>query len=145
MGEAQQDSERVTSFKGGSESVDASEERQLLLTINKRGKIVRVEKIEKSGANEELDEEKWTKLVGGEEVEEIESGLEEAFEMGVASALGEEYEGDESGEDEDDEERALRRLLIRGLLRRPVQQRILQRLLVSRLLRRRALKRRKHS
>jgi hypothetical protein len=135
MAEAQKDSERVASFKGG------SEEEQVVVTINARmGRIVKVEKIDKAGAHEELEQEEWTKLVGENEVEEVEDALEEAFEMGVAAALGEEYEGDDS--DESDEERSMRRLLIRGLLRSPVQRRILQRLIVSRLLRRRVLQRR---
>jgi len=141
MAEPQKDSERVASFKGGTESVGASEEEQVVVTINARmGKIVKVERIDKAGAHEELEEKEWAKLVGDNEVEEIEAALEEAFERGVAAVLGEEYEEEDSYEG--DEERAVRRLLIRGLLRRPVQRRILQRLLVSRLLRRRVLKRR---
>src|SRR5262245_20841864 len=134
MAEAQKESERkgVASFKGGA---DASEEEQVVVTINApMGKIVRVEKIDKAGKRQELAEDEWAKLVGDDEVEEIEAALEEAFETGVAAVLGEEYENNE--EYEDDEEKALRRLLIGGLLRRrPVQRRILQRLLVTRLLR----------
>jgi hypothetical protein len=143
MAEAQKDSERkgVASFKGGAEAAGASEEEQVVVTINApMGKIVRLEKIDKAGKRQELEEEEWAKLVGDDEVEEIEAALEEAFEAGVAAALGEEYEDDEAVEDE--EEKALRRFLIAGLLRRRrVQRRILQRLMVSRLLRRRFAKR----
>jgi hypothetical protein len=142
MAEAHKESERkgVATFKGA-EAVGASEEEQVVVTINAQtGKIVRVEKIDKSAKHQELAEEEWAKLVGADEVEEIENALEEAFEAGVAAVFGEEYEDDEAYED--DEERELRRLLIGGLLRRrPVQRRILQRLLVSRLLRRPSLKR----
>src|SRR5262245_34444893 len=116
MAETQKESERkgVTSFKAGTEAVSAEEE--LLVTINPAmGRIVKVEKADKSGKRQELAAEEWAKLVGEDEVDEIETALEEAFEAGVAGVLGEEYEVDEEG-DEDDEERALRRVLIGRLL-----------------------------
>jgi hypothetical protein len=138
MAEAHKESERkgVASFKGGAEAVGASEQEQVVVTINApMGKIVSVEKIDKAGKRHEVAEEEWAQLVGDDEVEDIEVALEEAFEAGIAAVLGEEYEDDEAYED--DEERALRRFLIRGLMRRrPIQRRILQRVLVSRLLRR---------
>ena len=139
MAEAQKESERkgVASFKSGAEAVGASEEEQLVVTINAPiGKVVKVEKIDKGGKRHELAENEWAKLVDDDELEEIEAALEEAFEAGIAAVLGEEFEDDEANED--DEDRDLRRLLIAGLLRRrPVQRRILQRLVVSHLLRRR--------
>ena len=134
MAETQRDSERkgVASFKAGSESAGAAEEeQQVLVTINS-GRIVKVEKIDKSGKRQELAEEDLTKLAGEDELEEIESSLEESFEAGVAVALGEEYDVDEA--DEDEEEKSVRRLLLGGLLRRKVRQRILQRMVVGRLL-----------
>jgi hypothetical protein len=139
MTEAQKDSERkgVASFKGGSEAAGASEQEQVVVTINaSMGKVVRVEKIDKAGKSQELPEKEWAKLVGDDEVEEIEAALDEAFEAGVAAALREEYEDDDEAY-EDDEETALRRLLVGELQRRrPVQRRILQRLLMKRVLRR---------
>src|SRR5215471_13288858 len=136
MAEAQKDSERtgVANFKGGSEAARVSEQEQVVVTINaSMGKVVRVEKIDKAGERQELPEEEWAKLVGDDEVEEIEAALEEAFEAGVAAALSEEYEDEDY---EDDEETALRRLLVGELQRRrPVQRRILQRLLMKRVLR----------
>jgi hypothetical protein len=134
MAETQRDSERkgVASFKAGSESAGAAEEeQQVVVTINS-GRIVKVEKIDKSGKRQELAEEDLTKLAGEDELEEIESSLEESFEAGVAVALGEEYDVDEA--DEDEEEKSVRRLLLGGLLRRKVRQRILQRMVVGRLL-----------
>src|SRR5262245_47448531 len=107
MAEAQKDSERkgVASFKGGAEAVGASEEEQVMVTINTpMGRIVKVERIDKAGKRQELAEEDWAKLVGEDEVEEIEAVLEEAFETGVAAVLGEEYDDDEAYED--DEEKA---------------------------------------
>ena len=137
MGEPQRESERkgVTSFKAGAEAVGTAEEEQLSVTINPTmGRIVKVEKVDKAGKRQELAEEEWAKLVGEDEVEEIEGAIEEAFEAGVAGVLGEEYEDDEGYED--DEEKAIRRFLIGKLLRRSIRRRILQRLLLSRLLRR---------
>jgi hypothetical protein len=142
MAEAQKDSERkgVASFKGA-EAAESSEEEQVLVTIKSpMGKIVRVEKIDKAGKRHELEQEEWAKLVGEDELDEIEDALERAFEAGVAAMLGEEYEEDEAPEN--GEERAVRRLLIGGLLRRRrVHRRILHHLLVSRLIHRRIMKR----
>jgi hypothetical protein len=135
MGEPQRDSERkgVASFKSGHESVPADEE-QVMMTINPTmGRLVRVVKIDKAGKHEEITEEDWSKLVGKDEVDEIESALEEAFEAGVAAGLGEEYEEDQTYEDAED--RDIRQILIGGLLRRSIRRRILQRLVMSRLLR----------
>ena len=134
MAETQRDSERkgVASFKAGSESTGAAdEEQQVLVTIN-AGRVVKVEKVDKSGKRQELAEEDLAKLAAEDELEEIESSLEESFEAGVAVALGEEYDADEA--DEDEEEKSVRRLLLGGLLRRKVRQRILQRMVVGRLL-----------
>jgi|SRR6185369_15406365 len=137
MAETHKESERkgVASFKGGSEP----EQEQLVVTINAlTGKILSVEKLDKAGKRQEVDEEEWTTLVG-DEAEDIEVALEEAFEAGIAAVLGEKVEDDEA---EDDEERTLRRFLIGRLLhRRSVQRRILQRVLATRLLRRQFLER----
>jgi hypothetical protein len=136
MAESQRDSERkgVTSFKSGSESVGGASEEQVMVTIQgPRGRIVKVERVDKSGKRQDLVEEEWTRLVGRDEVEEIEAALEEAFEAGVAAVLGEEYEDGEGYENDD--ESTLRRFLVGGLLRRSVRRRILERLLLSRMLR----------
>ena len=139
MAEPQRESERkgVASFKPGAEG--AAEDEQLMVTINPAmGGIVRVERVDKAGKRQELVEEDLAKLVGEDEVDEIEAALEEAFEAGIAVVLGDSYEDEEAYED--DEERALRRLLVGGLLRRSVRRRILQRVLVSRVLRRNTVK-----
>jgi hypothetical protein len=139
MADAHKESELkgVSGFKSGPEGAGTSEEEQLVVTIKgPRGKVVRIEKIDKTGKRHELEHKEWAKLVGDDELDEI----EEALEAGIAGIFGEEYEEDEAYED--DEEKALRRLLIGGLLRRrPIQRRILHRLLVSRLLRRQVTKR----
>jgi len=138
MAEPQRESERkgVTSFKGGAEAIGAADEdQQVLVTINTAmGGIVRVERVDKAGKRQEVTDEEWAKLAGEDEVEDMETALEEAFEAGIAVVLGDSQEEDEAYED--DEERALRRVLIGGLLRRSIRRRILQRILVSRLLHR---------
>src|SRR4030095_8044963 len=130
MAEPQRESERksVTSFKAGHEAGGAAEEeQQVLVTINTAmGRIIKVEKVDKAGKRQELAEEDCAKLVGADEVDEIETALEEAFEAGVAVVLGEEFEVDEAYED--DEERGVRRLLLGGLVRRFFRARLLQRL-----------------
>jgi hypothetical protein len=140
MAEAHRESERkgVANFKAGQEE----ETEQLVVTINPgMGGIVKVEKIDKNGKHQELSEDEAARLVGEDEVEEIESALDEAFEVAVVSVIGEEYEA--GGEYEDNEEKAIRRFLISDLLiPRTVRRRILHRLLLSRMLRRRFRKRR---
>jgi len=137
MAEAHKESERrgVTSFKAGTEA----EEEQVLVTIKApMGRVVKVEKIDKAGKHHEIAHEEWAKLVGGDEIDDIEDALEQAFEAGVAAVLGDRYEDEDVFED--DEEKGIRQALIAGLLHRrhrPLQGRILQRLVVSRLLHRR--------
>ena len=136
MADAHRESERkgVSSFKAGPEA----ELEQLVVTINPAmGGIVKVEKIDKAGKHEELSEEECGRLVGEDEVEEIEAALDEAFEAAVVSVVGDQAEG----EYEDDEEKAIRRFLISDLLiPRAVRRRILHRILLSRMLRRRSRK-----
>jgi hypothetical protein len=145
MADAQKENERkgVASFKAGHEAAGSPEEtEQLVLTINPAmRKIVKVEKVDKAGKHQELSEAECAKLVGEDEVEEIEAALEEAFEAGVDGVLGDEYEAE--GEYEDDEEKSIRRFLISELLiPRSVRRRIMHRLLLSRMIRRGFFKRR---
>jgi hypothetical protein len=138
MADAHRESERkgVSSFKAGPEA----ETEQLVVTINPAiGGIVKVEKIDKAGKHEELSEEECGRLVGEDEVEEIEAALDEAFEAAVVSVIG----GDDQAEEEfeDNGDKAIRRFLISDLLiPRTVRRRILHRLLLSRMLRRRVPK-----
>jgi hypothetical protein len=135
MANAYKESERkgVSSFKAGPEEEMA----QLVVTINPaRGGIVKVEKIDKAGNHQELSEQECGKLLGEDEVEEIQAALDEAFEAAVVSVIG---DGDQAEEEyEDDDEKAIRRFLISDLLiPRAVRRRILHRLMLSRMLRRR--------
>jgi hypothetical protein len=134
MADAHRESERkgVSSFKTGPEEKEELE--QLVVTIDPAmGGIVKVEKLDKAGKHEELSEEECGRLVGEDEVDEIQAALDEAFEAAVVSVMGEDQS---EGEYEDDEEKAIRRFLISDLLiPRAVRRRILHRLLLSRMLR----------
>jgi hypothetical protein len=129
----QSDRKGVSSFKTEPEE----EMTQLVVTINPAmGGIVKVEKLDKAGKHEELSEKECARLIGEDEVEEIQDALDEAFEAAVVSVIG--HEDHAEGEDEDEEEKAVRRFLIGDILiPRAVRRRILHRLLLSRLLRRR--------
>jgi hypothetical protein len=146
--ESQRERESPGSRPEPSRSAPAEETEQLVVTISAATReIVKIEKVDKAGKRDELSEEECEKLAGEDEVEEIAAALEEAFEAGIAGALGEADEDDEAGED--DEERAVRRILAGGVpRRRPVlgrlRRRFLRRLLLRRLLRRRLLQRRLH-
>lgn len=135
MADAYRESER----KGASSFKSAPEEamQQLVVTINPAmGGIVKMEKIDKAGKHEELSDEECARLVGEDEVDEIQDAIEEAFEAAVMSVIGEEDQAERENDDEED--RAIRRFLINDLLiPRAVRRRFLHRLLLSRMLRRR--------
>jgi hypothetical protein len=134
MADAHREPDRkgVSSFKSAPEE----EMQHLVVTINPaKGGIVKVEKTDKAGKREELSEEECARLIGEDEVEEIQDALDEAFEVAVVSVIGQE---DQAEENEDEEEKAIRRFLISDLLiPRAARRRILHRILLSRLLRRR--------
>jgi hypothetical protein len=135
MVDAYGESERkgVSSF----DSAPEDEMKQLVVTINPAmGGIVKVEKIDKAGKHEELSDEEFARLVGEDELDEIQDAIEEVFEAAVMSVIGEEEQAERESDDE--EEKAIRRFLINDLLiPRAVRRRILHRLLLSRMLRRR--------
>lgn len=138
MADAYRDSER----KGVSNSKSAPEKEmeQLVVTINPAmGGIVKVEKIDKAGRHQELPDEEWARLLGEDEVDEIQDALEEAFEAVVMSVIADEDQPEIDNADEDEEEKIIRRFLINDLLiPSAIRRRVLQRLFLSRMLRRRA-------
>ena len=121
----------------------AEETEQLVLTVSGPARrIVKIEKVDKAGKREELSDEQAAELAGDDEVEEIEAGLEEAFEAGVVATLGEEED-----DAEDEEEKAIQRVLIGRLVGqhpglRGLRRQFLRRLVLRRLLRRKLLQRR---
>jgi hypothetical protein len=135
--ESPRERESSGSRREPSRLASAEETEQLVVTVTS-GEIVKLERVDKAGKREEISDEETAKLAGEDEVEEIETGLEEAFEAGIAAVLGE--------DDEDGEEQALEQLMMSGVVRPAVlhrlRRRFLRRLLLRRLLRRRMLKRR---
>jgi hypothetical protein len=139
--ESGREKESAASRREPSRLGSADETEQLVMTVSTAtGDIVKIERLDKAGKREELSDAQCAELAGDDEVEEIEAGLEEAFEAGVAATLGEDDEGA-------DDEEAIERLLIGRLIeRRPglrgLRRRFLHRLLLRRLLRRRIVQRR---
>ena len=127
--------EALTARRQTSRPSPPEETEQIVLTLNpKKGEILRVEKLDKSGQRHEVSEEELAALVGEEEREELEAAIEEAYATGVTDALGDEDED----EDEDEAEESLRQLILgravgRQLLRRGVRRLILRRALQRQL------------
>jgi len=139
--ESSRERESAGSRREPSRLASVEETEQLVLTVSPAThEIIKIEKVDKAGKRDEISDEQCAELAGDDEVEEIEAGLEEAFEAGVAATLGE--DDDEVGE----EERTIQRLLIGRLVgQRPglraLRRRFLHRLLLRRMLRRRLLQR----
>jgi len=133
--ETARDKESAASRREPSRFGAADETEQLVLTVSTAtGDILKIEKVDKTGKREELSDEKSAELAGDDEIEEIEAGLEEAFEAGLSAALG------EDDEDVEDDGEAIQRLLIGQLIGRRVGLRALRRRFVHRLLLRRLLR-----
>ena len=140
--ETGRDRESAASRREPSRFGSADETEQLVLTISSAtGDILKIEKVDKAGKREELSDERSAELAGDDEIEEIEAGLEEAFEAGLSAALG------EDDEDVEDDGQAIERLLIGQLIGRraglrALRRRFVHRLLLRRLLRQKMLRRR---
>ena len=141
--ESGKERESAASRREPSRLGSADETEQLVLTFSTAtGDILKIEKVDKAGKREELSDAQSAELAGDDEIEEIEAGLEEAFEAGLAAALGE-----DDDDVEDDDGQAIERLLIGQLIGRRaglrgLRRRFMHRLLLRRLLRRKMLQRR---
>ena len=140
--ESGRERESAASRREPSRLGSADETEQLVLTVSTAtGDILKIEKVDKAGKREELSDAQSAELAGDDEIEEIEAGLEEAFEAGLAAALG------EDDDDVEDDGEAIQRLLIGQLIGRRaglrgLRRRFMHRLLLRRLLRRKMLQRR---
>jgi hypothetical protein len=103
----------------------------LTLTIHaKTGHIVKVERVDSTGAHHELSDEEKTNLAKERSKATVEAIIEQAFEAGVACVLG-----GADGEDDSPEsakEADLRRLLLRPLIEDSPAKRLMQRDTLSR-------------
>jgi hypothetical protein len=108
---------------------------QLLFTLDATThQVLKVETINRAGARRELSVRQTADLTGADDLESVESAIDEAYEAGVAEGL------DEAGDDED-EELALDQLLVEPVAEEPVFRHGVRRLLLRRLLLRRLLRR----
>ncbi len=118
------------------------ETEQLVVTLSvPTGEIVKVEKLERGGHRRELTDEEYVGLAVDDETDKLEETLEDAYEAGVADALG---ENDVDGEDDGHEafERlAVGRLLVRKKLRRELRRRLMRRAVWRQMLKRELLRR----
>jgi len=128
--------ETPASKQKASQATPAGETEQLVLTMSvATGEIVNVEKLDRAGKRHELSEVEYAELAVDDATDELETAIEEAYETGVADALG-----------EDAEELAIRRLvegrlLVRGMLRHEVGRQLLRRGIRGQLLKRGLLRR----
>jgi hypothetical protein len=124
------------SKRGASKGGPGGETEQLVLTLSvATGEIVNVEKLDQAGKRHELTEADYAELAVDDVTDELEATLEEAYDPGVAEALG-----------EDAEELALRRLvegrlLVRGMLRHELGRQLLRRGIRRQILKRGLLRR----
>src|SRR5271169_6227462 len=100
---------KATTGKGpGSKSSTASSKSVLqpdLLTVTietKTGQIVKIEGVDAAGARHELSDEELARLAKERGKATLETVLEQAFEAGIASVLGDEGDEDEPQESEED-------------------------------------------
>jgi hypothetical protein len=111
---------------------------QLVFTFHAAtGAVAKIEKIDAAGKRREIEKDETLKLVGKDNLHEIEAALDEAFEAGISSVFEPEDDEEESAESE--EETELRRVLLAGIVgrgvRRRLQRRLIQRLILSQTLR----------
>jgi len=103
----------------------------LTVTIDtKTGQIVKVESVDSTGARHELSDEEMASLAKVRVKATLDTILEQVFEAGIASVLGD--EGDEDEALESDEDADLRHTLLRPLIERSAAKRLMRRNVLSR-------------
>ena len=107
---------------------EASKELFVFTMSAKTGQIVKFESVNGAGARHEISEDEWRKLAKQKTEATLEKLLEEAFEAGIACALGSEDESDEDEEDDETAEHAdLRELLLKPLFEQSAAARLMRR------------------
>jgi hypothetical protein len=104
---------------------EASKELFVFTMSAKTGQIVKFESVDGAGARREISEDEWRKLAKQKTEATLEKLLEEAFEAGIACALGSEDETDEEQETAEDAD--LRQLLLRPLFEQSAAARLMRR------------------
>lgn len=103
---------------------------QLVVTLRAAtGRIEKVERIDSGGKRREVAADEAVELAGREEMERIETALDDAFEAGIVSMLDPESDAEEFDEpDETAEDLQLRRELLTLIIGGKVRRRLLRRL-----------------
>ena len=89
------------------------------------GRVVKIEGVDAAGARHELSDDTKARLAKTEAGATLQGVVEEAFEAGIACALGE--QAGEAETPESDEDAELSRVLLRSLIQRSRAKRFLQR------------------
>jgi len=110
----------------------------LIFTLNSdTGEVIKIEKVDAVGNRGEVPKTEALSRAGKENLREIDTALDDAFEAGICGMFNDTARDDEP-EDETDEEIALRRVLLTGIVgrdvRRRLQNRLAQRLILARTL-----------
>ena len=131
----EQGSQAARREPGRAAAVEETE--QLIFTLRKtNGEVVRIEKVDSGGKRSEIQKDEAAMLAGKQNLDEVESALDEAFEAGIFSVL--DPGGQQEAAEETDEEIDLRRLMLKLIIGREVRQRlqsrIAQRLILSQAL-----------
>jgi hypothetical protein len=123
-----QKSQRPKSKAIGTSGVDEAE--QLVVTLRvATGQIEKVEKVDSSGNRREVATDEAVELAGRDDMERIETAIDDAFEAGINSMLDPESDAEEFyGPDEPAEDRQLRRELLTLIIGSEVRRELLRRL-----------------
>ena len=89
------------------------------------GRVVKIEGVDTAGARHELSEDAKARLAKPEVSATLQGVVEEAFEAGIACALGE--QAGEADPPESEEDAELSRMLLRSLLERSAARRFMKR------------------
>ncbi len=105
----------TVSSKAGKTAAPTAQTEQVIITRSvDTGEIVNVEKIDANGARGAITEADVQKIVGEDEIAEISTALDAAFDAGVLDVLG----GSISSEEQADEDVVIERLMLLRLLGR---------------------------
>ncbi len=113
---------------------------QLVFTRRPDGEIQSVERMDKSGVRTELSEEDCNDIAGADEIDEISTTLEAAFEAGMVEALAAE-DDDGAQEQPAGDDAVLERLILLRLLGRRIRVDAMRRDMMRRLVLRRLVRR----
>lgn len=128
---------------GGPETSAPPTEQIIFTRESSTGNLLCIETIDATGGRTELSREEALKIAGEDEIGELDSALDAAFEEGVSMVLHESADDDDAPGDDEAERLAVLRLLLIPVLGRTTVRRLakLRKNLLNRLLLRRLVRR----